>query len=419
METRRSRRRLWVLTCGAGLLAALEVGGFAAASPSPAGSTTLVLDQASVIDGRSDAVLPNRSVVVVNGKIESIRPAGSPFPPAATVIDLAGAFLMPGFVDAHVHFADVDAARRALLTGATTVRTMHVLHFLDVEIREAHRLGDHTLPDVIAAGYQIRPEMFPEFFEDFPGLADMNGRLGSPGNVRRVVRAMASRRVDHIKFLATERAGTPETDPRQRTFSDVETAALVDEARRLGLPTYAHAHGDEGARAAVVAGVRSLEHGTWIGDATFGAMKERRTCYVPTFTGGAQLPARPRDRDDPVLAERRRVAIPLRNALVARAEAEGLPLAAGTDLRYTTRDLSMADEALAFERAGVSPMRALQIMTVGSATCLGIQHRTGAIAPGLEADLVVLDRSPLGQLAVLKEIKMIVNDGHVAFLRRD
>ena len=106
------------------------------------------------------------------------------------------------------------------------------------------------------------------------------------------------------------------------------------------------------------------------------------------------------------------------NKLVARAEAEGLPLAAGTDLRYTTRDLSMADEALSFQRAGVSPMRALQIMTAGSATCLGIQNRTGAIAPGLEADLVVLAQNPLVSLEALKRITTIINDGKIAFRAR-
>jgi imidazolonepropionase-like amidohydrolase len=406
------------LSCGAGLLAPLAVVAPAAISQRLAVPATLIFEHANVIDGRSNRPRTNMSVVVKDGKITEVGPAASPIAPGATVIDLKGAWMMPGFIDAHVHFGDVAAARTALLTGSTTVRTMHVEHFLDVEIREAHRRGDETLPDVFVAGYQIRPDMFPEFFEDFPALGDMKARVSGTDNIRRVVRAMASRRVDHIKFLATERAGTAETDPRQRTFSDEEIAALVDEARRLGLSAAAHAHGDEGARAAVMAGVRTLEHGTWVGDTTFKAMKARRTCYVPTFTGGSQPPARPQDRDNPILAERRRIGIPLRNKLVARAEAEGLLLAAGTDLRYTTGELSIADEALSFQRAGVSQMRALQIMTVGSATCLGIQDRTGAIAPGLEADLVVLNRSPLIDLEALKDISMIVNDGKVAFRRR-
>lgn len=408
------------LSCGAGILAILAGGASAGNSQGLAVPATLVFEHANVIDGRSNGPRTNMSVVVKDGRIADVRPAASPIPTGATVIDLNGGWLMPGFIDAHVHFSNVEAARTALLTGATTVRTMNVFHFLDVEIRDAHRRGDEMLPDVIAAGYQIRPDMFAEFFEDFPALADMKGRVNGADNIRRVVRAMASRRVDHIKFLATERAGTPETDPRKRTFSDEEMVALVDEARRLGLPVSAHAHGDEGAKAAVVAGVRSIEHGTWISDATFAAMKQRRTFLVPTLSGGRQPPARPQDRDDPRLAEFRRIATPLKNRLVRRAEAEGLPLAAGTDLRYDAPGFSMADEAIFLQSAGVSRMRALQIMTVGSATCLGIQDRTGVIAPGFEADLVVLNRSPLVDLDALKEdITMIVNDGKIAFRRRN
>ncbi len=395
------------------ILASVCVLGLGAVPQRQARGGTLVLQRANVIGGASDVAQRNVSVLIESGKITAIDPASAANPPGATVVDVAGAWVMPGFVDAHVHFGDVAAAQTALLTGATTVRTMHVEHFLDVQIRDAHRGGDERLPDVVAAGYQVRPDMFAAFFEDFPELADMKARVAGADNLRRVVRAMASKGVDHIKFLATERAGTPETDPRLRTFSDEEVTAIVDEARRQGLPASAHAHGDEGARAAVAAGARSLEHGTWISDATFALMVARGTCLVPTFTGGSQVPARPQDRENPILAERRRVGIPLRIALVAKAEAEGLPLAAGTDLRYTTAGLSMADEAMSLHKAGIPMHRVLQILTLGSATCLGIQDRTGSILPGREADLLVLGGNPLVNLDALKDIRMIVNDGEV------
>ena len=413
-------------TCGRPVRVPVIVAALASLMlpPSPvnlrgqATTTMLVLAHGHLVDGRSPVPRHDVSVIIENGKISGIGDAAYAPPPGATVIDLAGTWVMPGFIDAHAHFGDVASARTALRTGATTVRAMHVERFLDVEMRDRHRRGDTSLPDVLAAGYQIRPDMFPAFFDDFPALADLKTRVTGADNVRRVVQALAARRVDHIKFLATERAGTPETDPRTRTFSDAEIAALVDEARRFGLRASAHAHGDEGARAAVIAGVHTVEHGTWISDQTFEYMRARRTCFVPTFTGGSQPPARPQDRDHPVLAERRRVAIPLRNALVARAEATGLPLAGGTDLRYTTADLSMADEALALQRAGVSAMRALQIVTSGSATCLGIEGRTGTVGPGLEADLVVLGADPLASLEALKDIVLVVNDGTIAFQRR-
>ena len=381
------------------------------AAPAQIDSSILVFQHANVIDGMSNKPLENVTVIITNGKIASVQKGKNIVPSNALIIDLKGKWLMPGYVDAHVHFGNVKAAQTALLLGATTVRTMHCDHFLDIEIREAHRRGQRDMPDVIAGGYQMRPDMFPAFFEDFPELSDMKPRVSGTENVRRVVRALVSRGVDHIKFLATERAGTPETDPRKRTFTDEEIAAIVDEAGKAGRYASAHAHGDEGSYAAVKAGVRSIEHGTFITDTTIAMMKKKKIYFVPTFTGGAQQPSRPEDRDNPILQERRRTGIPLRNKLTVQCFRLDIPMAAGTDLRYTNSDLSMADEALYFQKAGLKPMKILQIMTNGSATCLGIEKRTGAVKKGLEADIVILGANPLVSLEALKDIRLIVNDG--------
>jgi imidazolonepropionase-like amidohydrolase len=140
---------------------------------------------------------------------------------------------------------------------------------------------------------------------------------------------------------------------------------------------------------------------------------------VPTFTVEGQPPSLPADRDNPILAERRRVGFPLRNKLTRLAAARGVPLGAGTDVRYATAELSMADEALHLQKAGLSAARVLQIITSGSATLLGVQGRTGAIKVGLEADFVVLGTNPLVGLDALRDIRMIVNDGKVAFRKPD
>lgn len=380
---------------------------------------SMVLEHVNIIDGLSSAPLLDRTVVVTNGKITSIASAAGDVRGDAARFDLRGKWLMPGYVDAHVHFFEMEAARRALRLGTTTVRTMQCDRFLDVQIRDAHRQGREDLPDVVAAGYQIRPDMSPAFFEDFPQLAELRTRVSGAENMRRVVRALVSRRVDHVKFLATERAGTPETDPRKRTFTDEEIYALVDEARKAGLRVAAHAHGDEGALAAVKAGVHSIEHGTFISDETLELMRQKQIFYVPTFTFVSEPPARPQDRDNPILAERKRVGVPLRTRLALLAENRGVPLAAGTDIRYSTPDLSLADEALSLHKAGISPARVLQIMTTGSATLLGVENRTGAIKVGLEADFVVLAANPLNGLEALKDIRMVVNDGKVAVNKLD
>jgi imidazolonepropionase-like amidohydrolase len=391
----------------------------ASAIPAQPKSNVIVFRHANVIDAVSQKPFLDVTVTIENGRIAGIGKRPKRLPSNPEIIDLKGKWIMPGYIDAHVHLATFDAARTALLLGTTTVRTMHCEHFLDIQIRDAHRAGQKDLPDVVAAGYQIRPDMFPAFFEDFPELSGIKARVAGAENVRRVVRALISRGVDHIKFLATERSGTSETDPRKRTFSDGEIAAILEEAGREGLPASAHAHGDEGANAAVKAGVRSIEHGTFVGDETLELMKRNGTYFVLTYTGGSQPPARLQDMNDPILKERRRVSISLRQQLIRQALELGIPLAAGTDLRYITRDLSMADEAFYMQEAGLEPMTILKIMTSGSAKCLGIDNRTGAIRQGLEADILVLAESPLSSLRALKDIRMIVNDGKMIFRKFD
>jgi len=213
-------------------------------------------------------------------------------PTGAQVIDIKGRWLLPGFVDAHVHLRDLAAARHAVQSGATTVRALGSSYFTDVGMRELHRAGLTDIPEVVAAGYQIRPDLSQgngDFFLDFPGMSRFMSGLRGSENLRSVVRLLAEHHVDLIKILATERAGTPQTDPRKRTFTDEEMVAIVDEARKAGLPVAAHAHGDEGARGAVLAGVHSIEHGTYLSDDTLALMKTHGTYFVPTLSAVSHM----------------------------------------------------------------------------------------------------------------------------------
>ena len=245
---------------------------------------SLVFIHANLIDGISNAATMDATVVVTKGRIESIGRGAAPAGRGA-VVDLTGHWLLPGFVDAHVHVGNLADAKRALRSGATTIGEAGVNHFADIGMRELNHKGVVDVPDVVAAGYHIRTHPADDYFIDFPQDMDLMGGVHGTEAVRRMVQRMASRGVNRIKVMATERAGTPDTDPRIRVFNDEELAAIVEEANKTGLWVVAHAHGNEGAAAAVRAGVHSIEHGTYLSDDTLRLMKEKGVYLDPDDHG--------------------------------------------------------------------------------------------------------------------------------------
>ncbi|HMV50217.1 MAG TPA: amidohydrolase family protein, partial [Blastocatellia bacterium] len=253
-----------------------------------AAAEMLVLTHANVIDGVSAQPLRDMTVIVRAGRIESVSTGGAA-PVNATTIDLQGRWLLPGLIDAHTHIADLAAARAALASGVTTARNMGVSHFVDIGMRQLHRNGRTDLPEMLSAGYHLYPQPAEGLFLDFPQFHDLIAGLSGAENLRRVTRAQLERGVDFIKVNATDRAGQPQSDPRKQLFSEAELTAIVEEARRANTFVAAHAHGDEGALAAVRAGVRSIEHGTYLSEATLDEMKRRGTYLTPTIATMAEM----------------------------------------------------------------------------------------------------------------------------------
>ncbi|MBC7947777.1 MAG: amidohydrolase family protein [Chitinophagaceae bacterium] len=376
-------------------------------------SSLIILQHVNVIDGISNSPLIDVTVTIKNAKITSIKRGSAKTLPTAIVLDLKGKWVLPGYIDAHVHFYHIDSARNALATGVTTARTMGANKFFDIQLRQAHNTGDNHIPDVVAAGYGIRPDMPEEFYSAFPALSDMKPEVKGGENVRRLVRALVSAKVNLIKVFATERAGTPGTDPRKRTFTNEELMAIVDEAKKEGIRVAAHAHGDEGAYAAVQAGVFSIEHGTYLSDSTLSMMKQMGTYLVPTFSYWKQVGASLQNRENPVLAERIRTFEQLITEVTKRAYKMGIPIAAGTDTRYSIAGLTIATEAMQLQKAGLSAMDVIKSMTSVSAKCLGIDKSTGSLKKGLDADILILEKNPLEGLDALRSIKMVINDGRI------
>jgi len=412
------RYRFRAVAGAAGIALGLIAATAAANDSSAPGNDALVIVHANVIDGISTAPLIDATVVVANGHIQSVGRGTDGTANAGQVLDLKGKWLLPGFVDAHAHIGDLASARRALRSGTTTARDMGVNHFADIGIRELNHSGVTDVPDIVAAGYHVRPHPADEFFLDFPQLSDLMSGVRGPESVRRMVRAMASRGVNVIKVMATQRAGLPETDPRLQELSDEELAAATDEAKKAGLWVAAHAHGDEGAAAAVRAGVHSIEHGTFLSDDTLRLLKEKGVYLVPTIATVQDLMDPGGDYDDPMLQIRGRAMMPRIREVTAKAWKMGIKIVAGTDTGYLPRsNRRVPDEIVELANVGMSPMEAIKAATSVSAECLGIEKRTGSIRAGLEADFVVVDRSPLDDIRNAGDVVIVINNGKVAVNR--
>lgn len=407
---------MWIkLLAAVGAVAMLQTPGEA---PTPGEQPVLVLTNANLIDGVGLQPRRGAAVIVRNGRIEAVTPAAGPVPANARVIDLGGRWLLPGLVDAHVHLRDLESARLALRSGVTTARSMGVDHFADVGIAELHRAGATDLPHVVASGYHVRRRLSDALFIDFPRLIPLRNGLAGPAAVRQVVQANASRGARVVKVMATERAGTADADFRRRALGDEELRAAVEEAVRFGLPVAAHAHTDDGARAALLAGVRTIEHGTLMSESTLVLMRERRACFVPTLSFWADMLEPGGEYDGAALSIRARAMQPRVRSTVAAAARLGVRIAAGSDMRYDAGSVyRLADELVELTRSGLTPMAAIHAGTSSAAACLGLGEQTGTIRAGLEADMIVVDADPTRDVAALHDPVLVINDGAVALDR--
>jgi imidazolonepropionase-like amidohydrolase len=340
-------------------------------------------------------------------------------PSGATVVDLGGRYLLPGLIDAHVHVASIRQAEVALRSGVTTLRSMGVAHFADVGLRELGRGSALALPEVVAAGYHVGPQLESSaFFLDEPGLARLLPSIRGPASFREVTAANLKRKVDWIKVTATARAGLPGTDPREQTMTEAEVAAVVEEARKTGIPVAAHAHGDEGGRAAVSAGVRSIEHGTYLSEGTLTSMKEKGTYLVPTVAVVQDLVEPGGDYDNPTLRNRGRHMLPRIREVVATAKRIGVKLVAATDTSYGPEStLRLSHEVEELVRSGLAPLEAIRSATSTAAELLRMGDRTGTIKAGLEADLIVVDRNPLDDVVTLQDLLLVMSNGKIVVNR--
>jgi imidazolonepropionase-like amidohydrolase len=387
----------------------------AAQGTTPAGAV-LALTHANVVDGVTATVIRDATITINAGRIQSIRSGGA-IPAGATVIDVAGRWVSPGLIDVHTHMASLANARRALFSGVTTVRSASVPAYQDVVMRELARNGQALVPDVLATGVFVTPNLGETVLAD-ARLGALAGGVNTPDELRALVRINLDHGVDWIKTRGTERAGLPDTDPRKQVYDQAQLRAIVEAAAARGIPVMAHAHGDEGAYAAVAAGVKSIEHGTYLSDSTLRLMRQKGTWLVPTLSTMVDLTQPGGDYDDPVLVLRGQHMAPRIEDTIRRAHAMGVRLATGADTDYGPEGLTrISHEVMRFRGLGLTPLEALTSATSGAAELLGIGDHTGRLAAGYEADLIVLDGNPLDDPAWLQDVLIVVTNGRVALNR--
>ena len=393
------------------LLAVSSPGAQPAPSPD-----RLALVNANVVDVANGSVRTGQTIAMTGGRIDSIGAGAAPA--GARVIDVGGRWVMPGLIDAHVHIAGLAQMRAALQSGVTTARSAGVSSYVDVGLRELVKRGHVPGPDLLAAGYHVRTHPAPELFLSDPDLGDLLAGVTSVEALRRVVRANLAHGVDWIKVTATERAGTPDTDPRKQMFTAGELEVIVGEAALRSIPVQAHAHGAEGADAAVKAGVRSIEHGTYLTDDTLTVMAKMGTYFIPTADIVNDLAEPGGDYDDATLQRRGQLMRPILKAAVLRAHALGVKIGAGSDTSYSPRSVTtLAREVVMLADIGLPALAALQAATTVNAALLGREQRIGQLTAGFEADLLVIAGNPLQDVRAVLDPLLVVSNGRVVLDR--
>lgn len=391
-----------------------------AALPFSASAQDIDLVDAILVDGTGAAPRMGVTVSVREGKVTAISESAPAPADGVRRIELGGRYLLPGLIDAHAHIESPAAALRALQSGVTTARVLGDTFLQAIGTRDLIRAGHVPGPELLVSPGHIRPKPGLPFFMVYPQFGDaIDGELRGPDRIAEATRALIAQGADVIKVGASERAGLVNTDPRKPELTEEEMRAAVAEAARKGLYVAAHAHAREGAANAVRAGVRSIEHGTWVDNETLAEMKRRGTFFVPTLAVMSPI-ADPRGNsaDDVALQLRTQSMMGPLRAAVRKAHGLGVVVAAATDGSYADKDdtgrIRIAHEiAMLREHGGFTPLESITAATLCGARVLGIESRTGTVRPGLEADLVAYDGDPLADSKSFFEPRLVISDGKI------
>lgn len=402
------------------------------------GSTT-VIHAGWLLDRPGEAPRTEVSIIIRDGVIEGVE-SGFVSRSGAEVVDLRERFVLPGFIDAHVHLSSelgpngalnevtlnatdwvLDAARHArttLMAGFTMVQDVGGGLDVMTALRDGITDGDIVGPRLRVAGPGVTPT---GGHGDSNGLAlDVMDLLGNrfacngPADCRRAVRELVRGGADVIKITATGGVLSNTAAGVGQQFFDDELASIVEAARMMGRKVTAHAHGTSGIDSFLEAGGASIEHGTYLEDSSIRLFHETGAYLVPTVLAGITVAEMAAGQDwMPAPIREKSLAVgPQMLDMVRRAHAAGVPIAFGTDSGVSAHGLNAREFELLVQ-AGLTPMEAITTATVNAADHVEMGDQIGTIEAGKFADIVASDENPLEDIATLQRISFVMKGGVV------
>ncbi|MDQ1922770.1 metal-dependent hydrolase family protein [Massilia pseudoviolaceinigra] len=406
-------------------------------------AATQTVDCGRLLDVKSGAWRDKVSIVIENGSIKSVGPMA----PGPGHIDLSAHSCLPGLIDMHVHltgetqkqadalrdaislnpadhaYRSVIFAERTLKAGFTTVRDLGASDGLNVSLKRAIAAGSIPGPRMFTSGKSIATT---------GGHADptnnysqrLTHALGTPGpnegvvnsaeGAREAVRARYKEGADLIKVTATGGVLSQARSGQNSQYTEDELRAIISTAKDYGFRVAAHAHGTEGIKRALRAGIDSIEHGTMMDDETIALFKKHGAWFVPTISAGRYVADKAKEPDyySPLVRPKAAAIGPQIQATFARAYKAGVKIAFGTDAGVFPHGDNAKEFAYMVE-AGMPPLEAIRSATLNAAALLGQGTRLGSVEPGYAADIIAVTGDPLRDIALMQQVRFVMKDGVV------
>jgi imidazolonepropionase-like amidohydrolase len=398
-----------------------------------------VIKAMGYIDVQSGKLIMPAQIIIENDKIVSVNP--KTLPENYTLIDLSNKILLPGLMDMHTHLdaefngsfdhfitkenaskgtiRAANNAEKTLMAGFTTVRNVGQLHFtkelIDVALNESTEEGWIKAPHIIATGHMITIEgghgdLSLGFTEDLLKVDPDYGVVNGPYDALKAVRFQIKNGAKFIKIHATAGVLSLEDSVGAQQLTDEEMKVIVDEAQRHGVRVAAHAHGTEGIKAAIRAGVHSIEHGSLLDEEGMKMMKKNNVFLVPT-TGLVDILMKDTSKMNPKMVKKAEYVLPLAKINLTKAIKSGVKIALGTDSPLIPHGQN-AYELSAMVDKGMTNIQAIQAATINPAELINTNDR-GIIKAGLLADIIAVEANPLDNIKALEKVDFVMKAGKI------